>query len=108
MVDVRVPANLERVPLSRVDRKLAKSGVYLLFDNDAVVYVGQSCSVLRRIGEHLSDRTKVFDSVALVPCSTDSRLWLERLYIERLRPRYNGVGGVALRKPRQKRQAIAA
>ena len=64
------------------------SGVYFLVSMGAVVYVGQSTNVNVRIASHIS--TKVFDSVAWVPCNADKLDILESLYIHCLRPKFNG------------------
>jgi hypothetical protein len=89
MADLLRPVDLQPVPVSRVDASFRHSGVYFLFHAGEVVYVGQSNSVLRRIGEHMSDCRKAFDSVAFIACQALNRLWLEAQYIERFRPRYN-------------------
>ena len=64
------------------------SGVYFLVSLGKVMYVGQSTNVNVRIASHIS--TKVFDSVAWVPCTEDKLDALESLYIHCLRPPLNG------------------
>ena len=64
------------------------SGVYFLVSLGKVMYVGQSTNVNVRIASHVS--TKVFDSVAWVPCKEDKLDVLESLYIHCLRPPLNG------------------
>lgn len=81
--------DLKPVHLSKMDRSFSKSGVYVLFDRGKAVYVGQSANVLRRVGEHISDRRKRFCSVAFVPCTTLNRLWFESHYITHFKPIYN-------------------
>lgn len=111
MAELIVPADLKIVDISKIDRSFKCSGVYLLYHEGVVVYVGQSCNVLCRVGEHLSDRpAKKFDAVAMVACTNQSREWLERLYIEKFKPRYNG-NPRADRKPRRRgrrRKAVMA
>ena len=63
------------------------SGIYFLVKDKKVVYVGQSVSVLRRIGTHVY---KEFDSFAFVPCDQSLLDRLESLYIHLLRPPLNG------------------
>lgn len=91
MADVLAPVDLRPLPLAKLDRSFARSGVYFLFQGQEIVYVGQSADVLRRIGEHISDRLKVFDGVAFIPCQALNRVWMEEQYIKRLKPRYNGL-----------------
>lgn len=62
-------------------------GIYFLIQNKKVMYVGQSVSVLRRIGNHFD---KKFDSFAFVPCDKKVLDKLETLYIHLLRPPLNG------------------
>jgi hypothetical protein len=64
-----------------------RSGVYLLFDEGEIVYVGQSVKPLRRIGEHQSN--KAFDSYRILYCATNRRLYWESKLIHALRPRLN-------------------
>jgi len=64
-----------------------RSGVYLLFDEGEIVYVGQSVKPLRRIGEHQS--SKAFDSYRILYCATNRRLYWESKLIHALRPRLN-------------------
>ena len=64
-----------------------RSGVYLLFDEGEIVYVGQSVKPLRRIGEHQSN--KDFDSYRILYCAANRRLYWESKLINALRPRLN-------------------
>jgi hypothetical protein len=113
MAELLTPGDLHRIPLHKVDRSLKRSAVYFLFDGEVVVYVGQSCDVLRRVGEHIADQTKTFDAIATVDCINLNRTWLERRYIDLLKPRYNGqaprpVRGQKARKARSQRQPSLA
>lgn len=99
-----VPEELHPVHVSRLDRSFDNSGVYFLFSDEEVVYVGQSNCVLRRIGEHMSDCLKVFDGVAMLPCLDLNRLWLEEQYIKLYRPRYNGLSKAESRRIRGHRR----
>lgn len=99
--------DLVPIPLSLVDIGFSQSGVYFLFRGDVVVYVGQSSNVLTRIGEHISDRFKLFDGVAFIKCDCLNRLWLEKLYIDHFKPEYNGAPSQPLfveQKPRRERR----
>jgi excinuclease UvrABC nuclease subunit len=91
MADLIIPEDLVPVHVSKLTKDHQKSGVYLLYAGAEVVYVGQSGSMLRRVGEHISDRMKAFDSVAFVPCLATNRLWLERLYISHFKPKHNNL-----------------
>jgi hypothetical protein len=65
-------------------------GVYFLVAKGELVYVGQSTSVLQRIGTHAQTKTKPFDSWAYVPCAVEDLNTMESLYIHFLRPPMNG------------------
>lgn len=66
-----------------------RPGVYFLWHFGAVVYVGQSVNVRERIGQHLQDGVKVFDSVSFLACQPSQLAATERRYIEQMAPKYN-------------------
>jgi len=99
MTTLLSPVELKPIPVSEVGKALRHSGVYFLISRGIVVYVGQSGSVMRRLGEHISDLTKSFDSIATIPCDELNRLWLESQYIEKYKPLYNGMGDKSGRTP---------
>ena len=65
--------------------------VYYLCWRDEVVYVGQSSSVLGRLGAHTSGRkAKAFDTVIYRECESEAAMYeLEKREIARLRPKLN-------------------
>ena len=69
--------------------ELNVSGVYFLWRNGIVVYVGQANHVRRRLGEHISEGAKEFDAISVIACPMQRADTLERRYIEWLVPRYN-------------------
>lgn len=68
------------------------SGVYFLVSGDEVVYVGQAVSVLRRLHDHAHRLGKAFDSAYWLDVPRADLADVERVWIERLRPRYNVAG----------------
>jgi hypothetical protein len=64
-----------------------RSAVYLLFNEDELVYVGQSVKPLQRIGQH--QREKTFDSYRILYCAENRRLYWESKLINALRPKLN-------------------
>lgn len=69
-----------------------QSGVYLLWDADNTpLYVGESCNVLRRIGDHLGTPEIVAQvaRVSIVPCDEVERRALEAFLIAYYRPALN-------------------
>ena len=67
--------------------KVVTEGVYFLFDNKQLVYIGESDNIYRRIGQHIYDGTKKFDSFEIFPCN--DRKKLEGFLIRTLKPKYN-------------------
>ncbi len=80
------------VQLSEMDASYSQPGVYFLWQGDAVVYVGQSRDMTRRVLEHACDRMKQFDGISCKPCHPQALLKKERFFIEALLPRYNRCG----------------
>lgn len=70
-------------------------GIYFLYRDDKVVYVGQSKkSVMERITTHQIDKTKYFDSFHIEEYKdiTDKALNMkEKKYIKKYKPEYNIV-----------------
>lgn len=99
---------LEGLMVGRVGRRLAtKAGIiaaaktipfqpciYFLVKDGEIVYIGQSISLIQRIGDHLW--AKDFDSVAYMPCEQGHLDYVESLYIHAFQPALNGHAPVRL------------
>lgn len=71
-------------PLKRI------RGVYFLFLNEQIVYIGQSNNVHQRIQDHISQKEKDFNKVFYQPVPPDvDILAVEKQYILHFRPKYN-------------------
>ena len=64
---------------------LCLSGVYLLFCDKEIVYIGESKNPNARIGCHIKD--KVFDGYRILP--TNRRKYWEKILIKKYTPKYN-------------------
>ena len=64
---------------------LCLSGVYLLFCDKEIVYIGESKNPNQRIGSHVKD--KVFDGYRILP--TNRRKYWEKILINKYQPKYN-------------------
>lgn len=64
-------------------------GVYFLMHEKEIVYVGQSVNCTLRIGNHLNDGQKAFDSYFFVECPESRLDEMEAKYIVKFRPKYN-------------------
>lgn len=80
------PTGLAQLPTPDV------SGVYFLWRQARVVYVGQSRHVKARVLEHLADTSKKFDQFSYVRCGLLKLGEWERFYIESLTPEHNKCG----------------
>jgi predicted GIY-YIG superfamily endonuclease len=71
----------------------ACSGVYFLFQNDELVYIGEGWNCLLRVAEHTrKDSTKVFNRWNFVPINdVQERKTFERQLRAQLKPKYNKV-----------------
>lgn len=67
----------------------AISGVYVLFNGDEVVYVGQTRCIPARIGTHINEGCKIFDSYTVIKVPPELRILRERQLIATFRPKYN-------------------
>lgn len=79
--------------LKRLERNALKgvcSGIYLLFNNDELVYVGQSWNCFLGVAEQ-TRRDKIFTSWNFTHIEGETqRRDLKRQLIEKYRPKYNG------------------
>lgn len=83
---------LDELRAQRVTQ-LVRSGVYFLWNEDELVYIGQSTNMYARVAEHM--RYGTIKGVPITSCTfIDSPypqlLTLEQLYISALRPKVNG------------------
>ena len=72
--------------------KVVKEGVYFLYDGEELVYIGQSDNIYRRIGQHISDGVKRFDSFCFYEVG-EERIILESYLINKFKPKYNQTCG---------------
>lgn len=82
-------ADWTREEIVGTSAKAVFTGIYFLISDGEVVYVGQSIDVLNRIAQHKAKQIVKFDRFTLIECSRDDLNRLERIYIQRLRPRCN-------------------
>lgn len=63
-------------------------GIYFLWKNKSIVYVGQSTAIASRVGQHA--QSKDFDFYSFVPCCREALDFLESYHIHRIKPVLNG------------------
>jgi len=84
-----MPDASKAVQLLPIDQ-YSLSGVYFLWFEGAIVYVGQAANVRRRLGQHLAEGVKLFDAVTCYPVKDERvRLRTEKEYIRLLAPKHN-------------------
>lgn len=64
-------------------------GIYVLMHGREIVYVGQSLNCNLRIGTHLNEEVKVFDSYFIIECPESRLDEVEAKYIVKFHPKYN-------------------
>ena len=79
------PKTLQKYEAKRI------KGVYFLFQDDEIVYVGQSVDIHARISVHMSDENKEFDSFSFIEFSDDNLDIHEGDYIMEYRPFLNST-----------------
>lgn len=72
--------------------KVVREGVYFLYDGEELVYIGQSDNIYRRIGQHISEGVKRFDSFCFYEVG-EERIILESYLISKFQPKYNQTCG---------------
>jgi excinuclease UvrABC nuclease subunit len=87
---LEIPAPVHLSEIMRQD--LMRSGVYFLYHDGIVVYVGQARTLLWRIDQHIAEGRKIFDAVSFIPCRVRDLTPIERSFIEELAPKYNRCG----------------
>ena len=81
------------IALRKTEVSLARGGcVYFLWDEDSIVYVGQSKLAVARVSQHLLEGKKRFDAVSVLPVKMNNLDRLEHQYIKKYAPKYNSTG----------------
>ena len=84
-------------------KNIKDGSIYFLFDEDTLVYVGQSKNPCSRIGSH--NRDKTFTHYRIMACLKRRMNYWESLLNSRYKPRYNKAG---LKKSLLQRKLINA
>ena len=66
-------------------------GIYVLLKNNAVVYVGQSDNIISRVGTHLANPSKSFDSVRYAVVENGDLNEIEADLIVKYQPHLNRI-----------------
>lgn len=71
----------------RVSPNSKKSGVYILFRNNIVMYVGESGNIMQRLYSHKNK--DYWDKFTYIELNYKDRMIAEALYIDKYKPKYN-------------------
>ena len=71
---------------------VVESAVYILILDSIVVYVGESMNPYSRLGAHVKDTKKRFDTIRILPCAEHRRKYWEAVLIDRYQPLFNSKG----------------
>ena len=69
--------------------QVMRPAIYVLFQGEEVVYVGQSSNVYSRLATHNKDKAKAFESFRILYCKQKRMSYWERKLIKAYEPRYN-------------------
>jgi len=64
-------------------------GIYFLYDDKEIVYIGQSINVESRIQSHLQDGKKHFNKAYFIPFRRTKLDGAEEAFVRMFRPKYN-------------------
>ena len=79
-------------------------GIYFLYKNEQLVYIGQSTDILLRIRNHFKE--KDFDNYSYFECEISKLNQVERLFIEKYTPLLNKCLNIKERKERKKQKHL--
>jgi hypothetical protein len=74
----------------------SRPGVYFLFQDDDLVYIGKSADIDHRLGQHRNRRAFDFNRVTVFLCDPSEMGRLEARYIRKFRPVFNTVSPLDL------------
>jgi hypothetical protein len=71
-----------------MDEQEPKSGIYILVIDKKISYVGRSADCLARMALH-KQNGREFDKGYVLSCSIEDSVWLEKLFIQSIKPAQN-------------------
>ncbi len=94
----------------RLDSFEMNSGIYFLYDNDELVYIGQAYNITRRILDHVLEATKQFNKVRYNLVPKESLTEVETTLIKALKPKYNvaRINGSDYSKTKQSARGVVS
>jgi len=71
--------------------------LYLIWDNDTIMYIGQTITLTKRMQQHLTYHSN-YNRITIIPCSDDSITSIEHALIYKFQPKWNISGRKRLLK----------
>lgn len=84
--DIPAPSTWPKLPRREQGSLPIRAGLYALWNEDEIVYVGESDNILERIGGHA---TKGWDTVSYLPVDGFERVVWEKILLRIYFPRLN-------------------
>jgi len=72
-----------------LDYLMGTSGIYFLYKEEKLVYIGKSVNVLLRVGSHVSQKIKMFDKALFIKVFEKDLGEFEKKLINHFKPIYN-------------------
>lgn len=81
---------------TKCDMDIFKPGIYFLYNEYKIVYIGQAKVLAERLARHYKDTDKVFDQVRYLNVPETDLNDIERVFIKIYLPEYNKHTGDSL------------
>jgi len=65
------------------------SGIYFLYMNDVIIYIGSAKNIYKRVASHIYSNSFVFDGIKYLNCDISEMFDLEKEFILRNKPVLN-------------------
>lgn len=99
-------ALMNRRSLNNLRLAPSTPGVYFLWKNDTLIYIGMSENILSRLKSHVAEKISFFDMFSVLPTKTrQDAAQLESLFIKVNRPQFNKAD--ASTQPKWMKDALA-
>lgn len=88
---MQAPTDKEINALEKFDAENIICGIYMLFFEGQIVYIGQSINIFSRVSRHTQEGKKRFDKFSFFKCERQFLDGIESELIHRYSPKYNST-----------------
>ena len=91
--------DLEKLSFNQIS---IKKGIYFLYKNSQLVYIGKTKNLYQRLNDHLKNDNKIFDTYKFIEITNNETniVEIETFFIQKFQPLYN-----KLKKKKTKRNS---